>query len=799
MTAIARVRAAYAAIEAAERPEIWITLRPLAEALADAEIADAAGGPLTGLVVAVKNNIDIAGIPTTAACPSFAATPAASDAAVVARLRTAGAVVIGATNLDQFATGLVGTRSPYGAVRDSRRPEYISGGSSSGSAVAVALGLVDIALGTDTAGSGRVPAALQGIVGIKPTLGVVPTDGVVPACRSYDCVTVFARDLDTADAAMGVIAGDARPFPPDAPLAAPPATRVAVPRTLPGLSPEWAQLFRSACDRLAGKGVELVDIDLDPFLAAARLLYDGGLVAERYEAVGDFVDTHRGAADLDPTVAGIISAAGTVSAAQLLGDRTLLAELTATAMTQLEGCHALLVPTTTEHPRLAEVAADPVAVNSRLGTYTNFCNLMDLCAVAVPAGTDSAGAQFGVSLVARAGADALALDIARLLTDAPATDAPWPTRAGLDTTTLLVVGAHLRGQPLAWQLDDRGARWMGRVDTAPHYRLARLDTEPPKPGLVRVAPGFGTAIGGELWQISTAMLGDFLAALPAPMMLGKVELADGSEVVGFGCSLQAWQDGEDITAHGDWPGYLRRVNPATAVSWDDLTHRVWRRTAMVLPDSVIDTGTEVEWLQAGELYIDLRTPADMPALTGTSLATLTPEDLLTLRTQQAFAGHLVDDGGAWTWHREIDLHPAEDLPDRGRLHLADGVLVETGIGRDYFEDWVSDGPVGESLQLRLRDEDGQRGMLLRVGDRFGFARGGDTAGTALDVEISLGVVDDTGWHITRSTLPFRVGDDLAPELGAAAVITTERDRSGATVRRHWTVATLDHALATGLS
>ncbi|MGX9790640.1 allophanate hydrolase [Mycobacterium sp. MMS18-G62] len=570
MTAVERVRAAYAAIDAVERPEIWIFLRPLADALSDAAGVDAAveaGAelPLAGLTAAVKNNVDVAGVPTTAACPAYASTPAAADAPVVARLRAAGAVVIGATNLDQFATGLVGARSPYGAVRDARRPDRISGGSSAGSAVAVALGLVDIAVGTDTAGSGRVPAALQGIVGIKPTLGVVPTDGVVPACRSYDCVTVFARDLDTADAAIGVMAGGGRPFPNDAPLAAPEQPVVAVPRELPALSDEWQAAFRSACDRLTNHGVALREIDLEPFLDAARLLYDGALVAERHEAVGAFVDAHRD--DVDPTVGAIISAAGAVNATALLRDRVRLAELTATALAELGDCDALLIPTTTEHPTIADVAREPIAVNSRLGTYTNFCNLMDLCAVAVPSGT-AGDDQFGVSVLARSGADAVAFDIARLVmqppasvalpgtTDAQSPELPWPARAGHSVTPLLVVGAHLRGQPLAWQLTDRGARWLGPVHTAPLYRLARLNTTPPKPGLVRVGPDEGTAIGGELWLLSTAMLGDLLASLPAPMALGRVTLSDGSEVVGFGCALDAWRDGEDISDYGDWPTYL---------------------------------------------------------------------------------------------------------------------------------------------------------------------------------------------------------------------------------------------------
>jgi allophanate hydrolase len=583
MMAVERVRAAYAAMDAVDRPEIWIFLRSLTEALADATAVDTAienGAdlPLAGLAVAVKNNIDVAGLRTTAACPAYAQTPAHEDAPVVARLRAAGAVVIGATNLDQFATGLVGTRSPHGAVRDARRQDHISGGSSSGSAVAVALGLVDIAVGTDTAGSGRVPAALQGIVGIKPTSGVVPTDGVVPACRSYDCVSVFARDLDTADAAIGVMAAadvrskkarsTTRPFPPESQLAAPEAPVVAVPRDLPALSDSWRAAFDSACQRLVNHGVELRHIDFEPFLAAARLFYDGGLVAERYEAVGAFIDAHR--QEVDPTVAAIISAAGSVPAATLLRDRVLLAELTAAALAELDDCDALLVPTTTDHPTIADVAAEPVTVNSRLGTYTNFCNLMDMCAVAVPSGTAGED-QFGVSVVARSGADAVAFDIARLAIrpSAPvavsgaakvsAAQAPWPARAGLAVTPLLVVGAHLHGQPLAWQLSDRGARWLGPARTAPLYRLARLNTTPPKPGLVRVGPETGTAIGGELWLLGTAMLGDFLASLPAPMALGRVTLADGSEVVGFGCAMDAWRDGEDISHHGDWPNYLRYV------------------------------------------------------------------------------------------------------------------------------------------------------------------------------------------------------------------------------------------------
>jgi allophanate hydrolase len=323
--------------------------------------------------------------------------------------------------------------------------------------------------------------------------------------------------------------------------------------------------------------VSLRKIDIAPFLEAARLLYDGGLVAERHEAVGAFVDAHRD--DVDPVVGEIIAAAGAVPATTLLRDRVRLAELSRGALTQLDGCDALLVPTTTEHPTIAAVVADPIAVNSRLGTYTNFCNLMDMCAVAVPSGT-AGDDQFGVSVIARAGADSVALDIAQLVMQpadsiampgaapvkSPLPQAWWPGRAGLAVTPLLVVGAHLRGQPLAWQLTERGARWAGPARTAPLYRLARLNTAPPKPGLVRVGADEGTAIGGELWLVSNPMLGDFLAALPAPMSLGRVTLADGSEVVGFGCAMDAWRDGEDISTHGDWPTYLRYSYSASADS-----------------------------------------------------------------------------------------------------------------------------------------------------------------------------------------------------------------------------------------
>lgn len=553
----------------ADRPEVFLQVRDREAIIADMAASLAAGGPLAGMTLAVKNNVDVAGIPTTAACPGFASVPE-QDAVAVARLRAAGAVVVGVTNLDQFATGLVGTRSPYGAVRAAHRPDHVSGGSSSGSAVAVALGICDLAIGTDTAGSGRIPAALNGIVGIKPSLGVVSTDGIVPACASYDCVTIFARDVRTASRATGVMAGGdgTRSWPADAPLAAAPGATIAVPRELTAMAPGWAEAFAAAVDAARDRGFRVVEIDLAPFLAAARLLYDGALVAERYEAVGAFLDGADGAADagIDPTVRGIIAPARDVRAVDLLRDRRTVEALRRRALAELDrlGASALLVPTAPFHPTIAEVQADPVALNSRMGTYTNFCNLFDLCAVAVPAGgvdeADRGSATFGVTVVGRPFHDGVVADIAAVLAAAFAADheaatgplEPWPLRAGAPTVDLVVFGAHRRGGPLDHQLTGRGAVWRGVVRSSADYRMYRLDTDPPKPGVLRHAEG--AELLGERWTMSPAALGAFLDELPRPMQLGRVTLADGSEAVGFACEPTAvTAAAEDLTAIGEWP------------------------------------------------------------------------------------------------------------------------------------------------------------------------------------------------------------------------------------------------------
>jgi allophanate hydrolase len=560
-SAVARVRRAFARIAEVDRPEVWITLRDQSDVEVDAATVDArlaAGEPLAlaGLVLAVKDNIDVVGLPTTAACPGFAY-EARVSATAVTRLVRAGAVVIGKTNLDQFATGLVGTRSPYGAVRDVRRPDRVAGGSSSGSAVAVALGIADIALATDTAGSGRVPAAFQGIVGVKPTRGLVPTTGVVPACSGIDCVSVFADDLSTARLAMALMAGPdavdtgSRSWPADAPLAAPARPVVGVPdqRWIGALGVVEAAAYERAMQQLEGSGAVLVSVDIDPMLAAGRLLYEGAFVAGRYAAVGGYVEQHPD--EVDPSVRDIILGAREITGAALRADEVRLASLAALVRDRLAAVDAVVLPTAPRQPTIAEVAADPLGVNAELGVFTNFCNLLDLCAVAVPAGMAGEGC-FGVTVFAPAFHDAVAADIASRL--APASGDGWFGPPGIE---LAVFGAHLAGQPLNGQLS--GSRLLGPIATAHHYGLVELATDPPKPGLVRLSfLKAGVSIAGELWRVPVHLMAKLLADLPRPMAFGPVELDDGREVVGFLCQPDALDGARDISSFGSWPAYLSR-------------------------------------------------------------------------------------------------------------------------------------------------------------------------------------------------------------------------------------------------
>jgi len=555
-----KVSDAYALIDAVDRPEVWTSLRPIDDVLADAaavekRVSFGARLSLAGLLVAVKDNIDVAGLPTTAGCPEYAYQPART-APAVQRLLDQGAIVLGKTNLDQFATGLVGTRSPFGAVRCAWDPERISGGSSSGSAVAVALGIADIGIGTDTAGSGRVPAAFHDLVGIKTTMGIVPASGVVPACADFDCVTVIARTLAMAASAVAAMAGydDADPrsreWPAGVAFAAPAAPVVGVPRPedLTTVSPEYADAFARTVTGANAAGIATVEVDISALLDTATLLYDGAIVAERYAAVGGFLESAPAGAD--PVVSAIIMAAKTPAGHEFALDLDRIMRARRSAAALLRGLDGLLLPTTTEHPRLADITAEPFAINKRLGTYTNFCNLLDMAVVAVPGEPTAGGNPFGVMVVVPAFADQVALDLAaRLRAEPPA----LLVSGGVD---LAVFGAHLRGQPLHHELTALGARFIGTVSTSEHYRLLALRTVPAKPGVVRRDGPDGASIEGELYRLAPAALGTFLAGLPAPMALTSVELADGRWTTGFGCGPDAIPGATDITAFRSWPAYL---------------------------------------------------------------------------------------------------------------------------------------------------------------------------------------------------------------------------------------------------
>lgn len=545
---------------------IWIELVPRerAQALLGAALARRAQGeslPLLGVPFAIKDNIDVAGIPTTAGCPAYAYTPE-HDAPVVARLLAAGAIPIGKTNMDQFATGLVGTRSPFGACSSVYDAKYISGGSSSGSAVAVALGLVAFALGTDTAGSGRVPAAFNNLVGLKPTRGLLSTRGVVPACRSLDCVSVFANSISDAQRILEISRGfDAedpfsRVMPPSKPTGS--ASFVfGVPKREQfeffGNS-EYQHLYRVAIARCASLGGTLREIDLAPFLQAAALLYGGPWVAERYAAVGAFIEQHGEA--VDPVVREIVLGGQSLSAVAVFRGQYQLAALRQQAQCSMDGVDFLLLPTAPTHYTLDEIAAEPILLNKRLGHYTNFVNLLDLAALAVPAGFTPAGLPFGVTLIGAAFSDRALLAHASRFLDERTTANDLPSAQPTEIL-LAVAGAHLSGQPLNFQLTQRGARLIRTTTTGPEYKLYALDgTVPPKPGVV-LTPGFaGPGIEVEIWALDAAAFGSFVSEVPQPMTIGTATLSDGSKVKSFLCEPFALDNARDITNFGGWRAYL---------------------------------------------------------------------------------------------------------------------------------------------------------------------------------------------------------------------------------------------------
>ncbi len=553
-------------------PQAWLSLR-------DAPLMTASSGALQGLRVAVKDNIDVAGLPTTAACPAFAYTPT-QHAAVVQRLLDAGAQVVGKTNLDQFACGLNGTRSPYGAVPNAFDPAYVSGGSSSGSAYVVATGQVDFALGTDTAGSGRVPAGLNNIVGLKPSKGLISTRGVVPAAQSVDCVSIFARTVGLAAQVLAVAQGhDAKdPFSRPLQLATrpfPATFRFGVPASLAFCGDELARSeFEQSVTRLTALGGTPVTIDFSPLAEAAALLYESALVAERYAAIRPFFDAHE--AQVMEPVRSIIASGRAYSAADLFDAQTRLRALGQRAAALWQGVDLLLVPTAPTHYRIADMLADPVALNRNLGAYTNFVNLLDYAALSVPSSLRADGLPFGITLIGPCGSDWQLAELGQRYHHATgltqgATGEPLPAPAPIPgmcdapAARVAVVGAHLSGMPLNSQLTDRRATLVATTETAPNYRFYALPgTTPPKPGLLRVADGTGGRIALEIWEMPVEHYGSFVALIPAPLGIGTLTLADGSTVQGFLCEALATDGAQDITALGGWRAYLASLQaPAT--------------------------------------------------------------------------------------------------------------------------------------------------------------------------------------------------------------------------------------------
>jgi allophanate hydrolase len=552
----------------------WIA--KFASPVVDARASDAPGSalPLAGLRFAVKDNIDVAGVPTTAACPAFERHPSV-HAAVVQRLLEAGASLAGKTNLDQFACGLNGTRSPYGEVPNAFDARYVSGGSSSGSAYLVAAGEVDFALGTDTAGSGRVPAGLNNIVGLKPSRGLLSAFGVVPAAQSADCVSIFATTVASAvDVLLAAAGPDARdPYSRHLSLRRQPLPArftFGVPDTLSFFGDAAAeQAFNDATARLLAMGGSPVTIPYAPLAEAAALLYESALVAERYAAVREFFDAH--ADDVIEPVRGILAQGRAYNAADVFDAQTQLRAIAQKVEPMWRGIDVLVVPTAPTHYTREQMRADPVALNRNLGAYTNFVNLLDYAALSVPAGLRADGLPFGITLIGPCGSDLALADLGQRFhhsTGLPqgAMGTPLPAmRAiaglaaeGADLLPIAVVGAHLSGMPLNGQLTERGATLLRTAATSNAYRLHALPgTVPPKPGLQRVAEGQeGAAIALEIWAVPLAHVGSFLALIPPPLGLGSVELADGTWVKGFICEGHALAGAQDVTSHGGWRAYV---------------------------------------------------------------------------------------------------------------------------------------------------------------------------------------------------------------------------------------------------
>lgn len=570
------VARSFARIRAHGDPAIFISLADEAAALREAgtlKSTDASSLPLYGVPVAVKDNIDVAGLPTTAACPAFSYMPE-RDATAVAKLRAAGAIVIGKTNLDQFATGLVGVRSPYGVPKNPFNPELIPGGSSSGSAVAVSAGLVPLSLGTDTAGSGRVPAGLNNIVGLKPSLGLVSTFGVVPACRSLDCVSIFSLTADDAWTALQAIAGFderdsySREIAIGSPGLLPPATVIGVPRKEDRLffgDKRSEAAFEQSIELAQSIGGKLVELDFSHLLEAARLLYGGPWVAERTAAVGGFIEAHP--AEIFPVTREIIAGGDKPRAVEAFRAFYRMQELRAEARRTMARVDVLMIPTVPAAYTVAELEADPIRLNANLGTYTNFVNLMDLSGLAVPAAFAADGTPYGVTFLARAGEDAKLATIGRVFhakSGLPlgAHNIPQPALPKLVAdigggVEVAVIGAHLSGMALNHELTALGARFVEALRTGPDYKLFALEGEgPARPGMLRVAPGKGSKVEAELWSLSHEAFGKFVAAVPAPLSIGSVRFENGKIAKGFLVEAEAVKSAKEISSFGGWRNYV---------------------------------------------------------------------------------------------------------------------------------------------------------------------------------------------------------------------------------------------------
>lgn len=566
-------------IAAADDPGIFLHLASREDLLAAAKALgpfDPVAKPLWGVPFAVKDNIDVAGMPTTAACPDFAYLPEA-DATVVALLKAAGAIVVGKTNLDQFATGLVGVRTPHATPRNAVDPALVPGGSSSGSAVATAHGIVSFALGTDTAGSGRIPAGLNNIVGLKPSVGAFSAKGVVPACRTLDCVSVFALTVEDAYKVFSIAAKQdpvdcySRAFAARTLTEPPAGLRIGVPAAgdlqFHG-DEEMKRGFEQALESLRRMGCNVVEVPFGPFYSVAALLYEGAWVAERYAAIADFMAEKE--SSLHPVTRKIIGGARSLTAADAFKGFYALQEMKVRLAPVIRSVDMICVPTAPRHYTVAEVLADPIVTNSRLGTYTNFVNLLDLCGIAVPTGARGDGLPMSVTLLAPAGQDhAVAAMAARIHAAAkPALGATgWPLQSSPlpkpvtheGEIELVVVGAHMTGMALNHELRQRGARFLRAVRTSADYQLFALAGQSvPKPGLQRVQAGTGSGIDVEVWALAPDQFAGFVAAIPPPLGIGTIVLADGTSPKGFLAEAVGLADAEDISSFGGWRNYMAK-------------------------------------------------------------------------------------------------------------------------------------------------------------------------------------------------------------------------------------------------